>query len=504
MRRVPCCRRSRCSPSSPRPPPPPPPRPAPPGSAIACSPTLGNGGYDVLHYDLDLRYATSAPSQPIDGTVTILARATQSLSRFDLDFAGDERRRGRRSNGAPAAFRRDGEELVITPRKPIRNGDTFLVRVSHFVAVPTAPDDDDSVDDGVLLSRRTARRRRRSRTSRTYFLPSNDHPRDKATFTSASTSRPATTAVANGVLVGAVDDRGRTHWVYVQRQPMATELIQLAVGNYDVTPPGRPSRRAAARRHRAPITDARSCPTLALHAGPRSTGWRSASARYPFDLYGSLVVRGRPRLRAGDADARADRHVAGSTTRPRACGSRRCCTRCRTCGSATASSPYDVERPVAQRGPRELVRVPLRRGERRARGRHRGLARRDRLRHARRADEGRLRARRPVARTTSGRSRPADQRRRRHAVRLPGLPRRRARPLRAAPEDRRARRSSSSSARGSSATATASCARDDFIALASQVSGRDLTGFLRDWLYGDQDAADARAPGLEGRSGRRR
>ena len=43
-------------------------------------PTYGNGGYDVAHYDLDLRYATSAPSQPIDGTVTIAARATQALS----------------------------------------------------------------------------------------------------------------------------------------------------------------------------------------------------------------------------------------------------------------------------------------------------------------------------------------------------------------------------------------------------------------------------------------
>ncbi len=42
----------------------------------------------MLHYDLDLRYATSAPSQSIDGDVTIVARATQSLSRFNLDFAG--------------------------------------------------------------------------------------------------------------------------------------------------------------------------------------------------------------------------------------------------------------------------------------------------------------------------------------------------------------------------------------------------------------------------------
>ena len=29
-----------------------------------------------------------------------------------------------------------------------------------------------------------------------------------------------------------------------------------------------------------------------------------------------------------------------------------------------------------------------------------------------------------------------------------------------------------------------SASTDDFIALASQVSGRNLTGFLRDWLYG--------------------
>src|SRR4051795_5380606 len=51
-------------------------------------PQLGNGGYDALHYDVRLRYATASPTQPIDGTVTILARSTQALSRFDLDFAG--------------------------------------------------------------------------------------------------------------------------------------------------------------------------------------------------------------------------------------------------------------------------------------------------------------------------------------------------------------------------------------------------------------------------------
>ena len=68
-------------------------------------------------------------------------------------------------------------------------------------------------------------------------------------------------------------------------------------------------------------------------------------------------------------------------------------------------APVLVERPVAQRGPRELVRVPLRRGEGLPRGRHRVLSRPHRLRRLRRPDEGRLRARRRVARRVRARSR---------------------------------------------------------------------------------------------------
>src|SRR5262245_30230374 len=81
--------------------------PGAPGLGDRLFPTLGNGGYDVRHYDLDLRYATSAPDQSLDGTVTIFARATQTLSRFDLDFGGASV--GAVSvNGRPAAWLREG------------------------------------------------------------------------------------------------------------------------------------------------------------------------------------------------------------------------------------------------------------------------------------------------------------------------------------------------------------------------------------------------------------
>src|SRR5215217_8848147 len=96
------------------------PAPAPGAEGIGdrLFPQLGNGGYDAKHYDLALDYASSAPEQDVAGKVTMFARATQSLSRFDLDFQGDSVD-GVWVNGRPAGYAIAGAELVITPRHPI-------------------------------------------------------------------------------------------------------------------------------------------------------------------------------------------------------------------------------------------------------------------------------------------------------------------------------------------------------------------------------------------------
>ncbi len=110
------------------------PEPGSPGLGDRLYPTLGNGGYDAQHYDLSLRYATSAPAQALVGTITMTAVATQWLSRFDLDFRGG----GPAAvtvDGAPAAFARPGGELVITPvhaipeRPPLRRAGQPVHRV---------------------------------------------------------------------------------------------------------------------------------------------------------------------------------------------------------------------------------------------------------------------------------------------------------------------------------------------------------------------------------------
>jgi aminopeptidase N len=263
------------------------PTPGAAGVGDRLFPQLGNGGYDVIHYDVDVRYATSAPSQPMQGTVRILARATQALSRFDLDFSGQSVG-GVQVNGAPATFTRDDEDLVITPRRPLPNGAPFVVTVSDFVAVPTVADPDD--ESSTAFFQHSVGSATAGQPNWTHsFLPSNDHPSDKATFDIRFDVPAGETAVGNGVLAAKWTGGGRSHFVYLQRQPMATELIQLAVGDYDVTSVG--------VRSGVYLRDVTSKPITAqiqplLGVTPAQMAWMQARVgKYPFDLYGSLVVQ---------------------------------------------------------------------------------------------------------------------------------------------------------------------------------------------------------------------
>ena len=71
------------------------------------------------------------------------------------------------------------------------------------------------------------------------WMPANDHPSDKATWRFELTVPDGTAAIANGHLVEQRDGRGQDTWVWEQREPMATYLVQLLTGSYEVLDGGR-------------------------------------------------------------------------------------------------------------------------------------------------------------------------------------------------------------------------------------------------------------------------
>ena len=93
--------------------------PGAPGLGDPYYPLDGNGGYDVRHYELDLRYDPA--TDVLAGVARIEARALQDLSRFHLDLEGLDVR-AVVVDGHQAAWDRDGQELRITPRHGLRGG----------------------------------------------------------------------------------------------------------------------------------------------------------------------------------------------------------------------------------------------------------------------------------------------------------------------------------------------------------------------------------------------
>jgi aminopeptidase N len=263
-----------------------PPTPGAPGIGDRLFPTLGNGGYDARHYHLALRYPTSEPEQTVDGKVTMLARATQSLSRFNLDFAGDSVE-SVRVDGSRANWTRDGNELVITPRRPIRDKRKFVARI-EFTSGPYVPTpEQEGLPFGwftTLDGSVTAGQPDQSQT----IYPVNDHPADKATYSFRLDVPEGVAAFANGVRLWSRTRDGRAVSYYLMRQPMASELIQLAVGDLTEIDRGR-SRGVPLRDVVAEACAEASEPMLAK--GPLHMDWMvDRAGRYPFDNYGVLVA----------------------------------------------------------------------------------------------------------------------------------------------------------------------------------------------------------------------
>ena len=248
-------------------------------------PQLGNGGYDVAAYDLEIEWLPDSSS--VDATATIDLTPDLDLSSFNLDLAGLEVERIG-IDGVEAAFRRTRRELTVTPAEILRADVPVVVEVDYG-GVPRPIDvGTDFFEVGWQTDGRDAFVVSEPAGAATWF-PANDHPTDKARFRFRITVPGDLGVVANGLAKGVEEaPDGRRTWVYESGDLMATYLASVVIGDlvFDEAtgPAGLPLRSAYPTRladaARADFADIETM--LAVF-----TEWFGT---YPFEVYGHVVV----------------------------------------------------------------------------------------------------------------------------------------------------------------------------------------------------------------------
>lgn len=250
---------------------------------------VGNGGYDVQHYDLALSYRPA--SRRLSGTTSVRLRATQDLSRLSLDYAGP-RVTAVTVDGVPAAFRRvrGRTKLRIAPAAPVLRGATPTVAVTYGGRVRRERSDPGDFGPGFVPLRNGATVLSEPVGARTWF-PNNGDPADRATVAMRITVPTGLQAVGNGEPQGEVaNPDGTTTFAWAARDPMAAYLVTTSIGRFRIrttTGPGGLPIRDAVVTSLARRTD--------REGGLRRQGAMIARfARrfgpYPFETAGGIVV----------------------------------------------------------------------------------------------------------------------------------------------------------------------------------------------------------------------
>ncbi len=248
-------------------------------------PLLGNGGYDVASYDIDLEWF--ADRGTIDATATIVLTPTVDLDTFNLDLEGLTVEQVT-VDGAVAPTTRSGRELTVDPDEVLVQDVAVAVVVDYAGAPEPIQVGTDVFRVGWHTDGRDAYVVSEPAGAASWF-PSNDHPTDKATFRFAVTVPSDLGAIANGRQVSAEPrSDGTTTFVYEAADPMATYLASVVIGDLhfveEETPDALVLRSAYPRRLAdAAATDfadtAAMVAVFESHFGP-----------YPFEVYGHVVV----------------------------------------------------------------------------------------------------------------------------------------------------------------------------------------------------------------------
>lgn len=192
-------------------------------------PQLGNGGYDVLRYTLEL----TVDPQPnfLSGMCSIQARATQPLKVFNLDFSGLTIERIT-VNDLPGEYERNEQELTISSSQLINEGDIFTVTVSYSGSPETSRSLGGWFQAGWFHNKDNEIYVSSEFSGASTWYPVNDHPLDKASYSFRITVPKPYVVAANGLLQQEVDNGDLVTYYWEASEPMASYLTALNIAEY--------------------------------------------------------------------------------------------------------------------------------------------------------------------------------------------------------------------------------------------------------------------------------
>lgn len=259
---------------------------APVGSDPYLAPS-GNGGYDVQHYALDLRY-NPRNHGIASAKVAIRIRAAHSLSAFSLDAGPGLRIKQVTVGGKRAAFSHPSRKLSIRGFAPVTAGQVFVVAIT-YAGKPRAVRDASGRGPYGWLPTTGGSVTFTEPAGTSAWLPSNDVFYDKATWSVRLTAPKGRLGVSTGKFLGRSAKRGSTVTRWAMDTPIQPYTQVVAFDNFDYsTRPiaGIPAFTAVARRAGIKVA------TLQQRTEDAIKWLTPRLGQYPFGSTGGIVVSG--------------------------------------------------------------------------------------------------------------------------------------------------------------------------------------------------------------------
>jgi hypothetical protein len=211
-------------------------RPALEGGGIleAGHPRYRPARIDVTHYDIQVAVDPLGKGPgTVRGVVTLDFKAdVQELDWFILDAVAMTIEGVKLADGSALAFTYDGTLLTINLPRALAKGEAARVAVAYETTAMdalflTGPDATDP-------SRMPAGYTFTEPEGSSLWYPCLDRPADKATATIRVSVPKGYNALSNGLPLGSSTIGDTTTFGYLMEQPIATYLVSLAVGRYEV------------------------------------------------------------------------------------------------------------------------------------------------------------------------------------------------------------------------------------------------------------------------------